>query len=185
VGLFARFRRQPAEPAPEAPVGSFANPEGQPVVGEQPAGPAWGMHPSLGNQLTSISQGIAMMRQMGPMITNGAQIRDEIFEVMRRHGIDPMKGIASDRYDPADLAGMQEEIMQVYSRHGIDLGYGTGQTPTMSSELRDELMEIMKRHGVDPGKGMAGDYDPSEMSAMQWEIMAAYSKHGFGSGPRA
>jgi hypothetical protein len=52
----------------------------------------------------------------------------------------------------------------------------------MSGELRDELMEIMKRHGVDPVKGMTGGYDPAEMSAMQQEIMAAYSRRGFDLG---
>jgi septum formation topological specificity factor MinE len=190
VGLFSRLQRQPAEPPAEAPLGSFANPDGQPVLGNQAPGPMWGVHPSLGNQITSLSQGLAMMRQMGPMITNGAEIRDEMFEVMRRHGIDPTKGIERGQHNPSDLAGMEQEILQVYSRHGIDIGaleqqgasLGAGQVPAMSGELRDELMEIMKRHGVDPAKGMTGGYDPSEMSAMQQEIMAAYSRHGFNLG---
>jgi hypothetical protein len=201
VGLFSRFRRQPVEPPPETPAGSFADPEGQPVVGQQaPGGPMWGMHPSLGNELTSVSQGMAMMRQMGPMLTNGTQIRDEMFEVMKRHGVDPMKGIAPGQYNPTDLAGMEQEIMQVYSKHGINIGaleqqaisnaQGTvpmagWQIPTAapSNELQAEIFEIMKRHGVDPEKGMTAGFDASSLAAMQQEIMAAYSKHGFNFQP--
>ncbi len=45
-------------------------------------------------------------------------MRDEMREVMRRHGVDPDSGMAMDA---SSVPGLQEALLGVLARHGVDL----------------------------------------------------------------
>src|SRR5688572_24241558 len=105
--MFKRRRERESAVPPSEALGSFARDEGQPVIGQQVGGgdPAT----SIDLQGLGLTDGLAMLSQLGPMIQKaiaegnvtieqgpsqtidlrGSGIREEIFEIMKQHGIDP------------------------------------------------------------------------------------------------
>lgn len=152
MGFFSRRRKRestiPDSATGPAALGSFANPEGQPVVGQQVGGGA----PELG--ALSGMDGLAMLTQIGPMIQQaiasgnvqisqgepqvldmrGTGLREEIMEIMSQHGVDPEKGVVHGG-DASGYMEMQQQIMAALAKHGINTGGGStinvqpGQTP--------------------------------------------------------
>jgi hypothetical protein len=53
----------------------------------------------------------------------GSGLREEIFEIMRQHGIDPESGTASN-VNAADYGDMQRQILEALGRHGLNFGDG-------------------------------------------------------------
>jgi hypothetical protein len=140
VGFFS-WRRKRESAIPESPndeaLGSFANPAGQPVVGQQ----IGGGQPSIDLQGLSGLDGLQALMQLGPMIQQaiasgnvqvsqgepqvldmrGSGLREEILGIMSAHGIDPESATASN-VDASAYGDMQQQILQALSKHGIDAG---------------------------------------------------------------
>jgi hypothetical protein len=143
VGIFDFFsRRRERESALEraeqdagATLGSFASPEGQPVVGRQVSdgggAQLGGLDLSnLGSMIqTAIDQGNVTIEQGDAQTIDmrGTGLREEIFGIMRQHGIDPESGTASN-VNAADYGDMQRQILEALSRHGLDFGGTQGGT---------------------------------------------------------
>ena len=151
MGLFNFFqkRRQRESAMSQPPTGSFASPEGQPVVGSQVAdggglynmeGP--GLISSIG-QVAEMWPMLKQMQQMQPMLeqqmkaamanppdhaqiaemqARGNELRDEIFEIMKQHGVDPTGAVAPKPENMESYAQMQQQIMEAVSRHGYNAG---------------------------------------------------------------
>ena len=144
MGLFKRRRkRESPTPASEAvakpaePLGSFADPEGQPVVGGQVSGAELG---GFGAQ-PGMAEGLAALSQLGPMVqramasgniqvsvgepqtvdARGGDLGAELKEIMRSHGIDPESG-ATGNVDASAYGEMQKQMLEALARHGIDPG---------------------------------------------------------------
>lgn len=49
----------------------------------------------------------------------GTGAREEMAELLRRHGIDPEQ--EGKQIDPSQVPGLQEEILAILQRHGADL----------------------------------------------------------------
>jgi septum formation topological specificity factor MinE len=131
VGLFDFFsrrrKRESAMEAERAELGSFASPEGQPVVGQQVEGAqqlAGGLDLSqLGPMIQSaIEQGNVTIEQ-GPAQTidmRGSGLREEILGIMKQHGIDAdAKTDAS--INAGDYPDMQKQILEALSKHGVNI----------------------------------------------------------------
>jgi hypothetical protein len=153
VGVFNFFqkRRQresaisQAAAEPPAP-GSFAKPEGQPVVGSQIAdgGGVYDMEGSgLISQIGQVAAMWPMLEQMQPMMeqqmkqamahppdpaqieqiqASGNALREEIFGIMKQHGVDPIGATAPAAANMESYAQMQRQIMDAVSRHGYNVG---------------------------------------------------------------
>jgi len=141
VGFFTRRRKRESaipESAPEPPaLGSFADPEGQRVIGQQVGGGARDFG-SMG-----AADGLAMLSQIGPMIQQaiasgnvqisqgepqvldmrGSGLREEIMEIMSQHGIDPERGVQPGG-DVSGYVEMQQQILAALANHGISTGAG-------------------------------------------------------------
>jgi hypothetical protein len=163
VGLSDFFRRrrerESALPVsahaeqPTEPLGSFASPEGQPVVGRQVGGgqfdpAAFGGDPGL-------ADGLAALSQLGPMIQKaiaegnvqiehggsqtidmrGTGLREEILGIMQAHGIDAESGSAS--IDASSYGDMQQQLLDALAEHGIDPG-ASGTSLNFQIEEREE-----------------------------------------------
>jgi hypothetical protein len=84
----------------------------------------------------------AQLAQIGPMIQRAIQsgnvqishgepqsidlrgsgeLRDQIMEIMRQHGIDPQAGTAQ-QFDVSQMPAMQQQILDALSQAGVDLG---------------------------------------------------------------
>jgi protein-tyrosine-phosphatase len=139
MGLFSRRRKRESATPPStqldqsaSPPGSFASPEGQPVVG-RPVG---------GDVVTpEMADGVAGLSQLGPMIQEATAsgdleveqgssqtidmratgLREEILAIMRQHGIDPESG-TTHSIDPSTYGDMQQQILAALAKHGIDPG---------------------------------------------------------------
>ena len=150
MGLFNFFskRRARESATSQESLGSFASPEDQPVVGQQVAdgggfynmeGP--GLIAGIG-QVAEMWPMLKQMQQMQPMIeqqmkqamahppdpqqvqqmqASGNALRDEIFEIMKQHGVDPTGAVAPKAEDMQSYAQMQQQIMDAVSRHGYNL----------------------------------------------------------------
>jgi hypothetical protein len=128
LGDFFRRRREresaipPSATAaePSEALGSFASPEGQPVVGRQV---------DLGQTIeNAIAQGNVQIEHGGSQTIDmrGTGLREEILEIMRQHGIDAESG-AVESVDASAYGDMQQQILAALARHGIDPGAsGTG-----------------------------------------------------------
>jgi hypothetical protein len=129
VGIFSLFKsrreKESAVPA-SAALGSFADPEGQPVVGEQVEGGQPAELGSLGGLIQqAIAQGNVEIEQ-GPAQTldlRGTGLREQIVGIMREHGIDPDSGEATN-VDASNYGDMQSQILEALKQHGLDLGSG-------------------------------------------------------------
>ena len=142
MGLFSRRRkRESAIPeSTDVALGSFANPEGQPVVGQQ----VGGGQPTFEAEGLGGMDGLRMLAQLGPMIQQamasgqvqvfqgqpqvldmrGSGLREEIMEIMGQHGIDPAGGTANQDIDASAYGNMQQQIMEALAKHGIDPSAG-------------------------------------------------------------
>jgi len=140
VGFFTwRRKRESAIPesANQEALGSFANAEGQPVVGQQ----LGGGQPSIDLSSMSGLEGLQALMQVGPMIQRamatgnvqisqgepqvldmrGSGLREEILGIMKAHGLDP-EGQTPGEIDASAYGDMQKQILEALSRHGIDPG---------------------------------------------------------------
>jgi hypothetical protein len=128
---------------PSAALGSFANPEGQPVVGGQVGGGS----PEL-QGVAGMADGLEALAQLGPMIQRamaqgnvqiehggsqaidmrGTGLREEILGIMRQHGIDAESGTAAGSIDASAYGDMQQQILAALARHGVDPGAGGSAT---------------------------------------------------------
>ena len=137
----------------QAAPGSFANPEGQPVVGSQVAdgGGFYNMEgPGLISTVGQVAEMWPMLKQMQPMMeqqmqaamaqakeaaehppsqaqveqmqASGNALRDEIFGIMKQHGVDPTGATAPKAENMQSYAQMQQQIMDAVSRHGYNAG---------------------------------------------------------------
>ena len=131
----------PSEPVelPDRALGSFAGPEGQPVVGRQIDG---GFDPASAQSGLGAADGLAALAQLGPMIQKaiaegnvqiaqgpartidlrGTGLREQILGIMQEHGIDAEAGTAATSVNAADYGEMQKQILDALSNHGVDLG---------------------------------------------------------------
>jgi hypothetical protein len=139
VGIFSFFSRrrdresalEQAEQEAGATLGSFAGADGQPVVGRQ-VGDAQAFTDgqidlsNLGSMIQSAIDSGNVTIEQGPSQTidmRGSGLREEIFEIMRQHGIDPESGTASN-VNAADYGDMQRQILEALGRHGLNFGDG-------------------------------------------------------------
>jgi hypothetical protein len=160
VGLFnflQKRRRQESaltQAGAEAAPGSFANPEGQPVVGSQLADGGGYYNRQGPGLIASIGQSaelVPMLKQMQPMMeqqmkqamahppdqaqiaqmqASGNALREEIFGIMKEHGVDPTGATAPTSANMESYAQMQQQIMEAVSRHGYNAGVPAwGQAP--------------------------------------------------------
>ena len=145
-----------AEPAP----GSFANPEGQAVVGSQVPGA-----PGFEVQGMSAADGLAMLSQLGPMIQQamktgnvqvsqlppqvidmrGTGLREEILGIMGQHGIST-DGSSGETVNAANYGDMQKQIAEALEKHGIPTA-PTSANVTDYADMQKELMEVLEKHG--------------------------------------
>ena len=145
MGFFSWRRKKESaipESSTDAPaLGSFANPEGQAVVGQQVGGGAQAGFNVQGMDLTDT---FAMLSQLGPMIQQamasgnvqitqgdaetidlrGTDLGEQIKGIMAQHGIDPETGTAQVSGDTNTYLQMQQQILQALSQHGIDPNQG-------------------------------------------------------------
>jgi hypothetical protein len=148
VGAFNFFkrRRQRESAISQEAVGSFADPEGQPVVGRQIAdgggyydmeGPGliagigqmvemWPMlkqmQPTIEQQMRAAMTNPPDQAQIEQMQASGNALREEIFEIMRKHGVDPTGATPPSAANMHNYAEMQQQIMEAVSRHGYNAG---------------------------------------------------------------
>jgi hypothetical protein len=139
MGFFSRRRKRESaipEASDEPALGSFANPAGQPVVGQQ----VGGGQPAVDLDGLGLTDGIAMLAQLGPAIQQaiatgnvqitqgepqildmrGSGLREEIMQIMEEHGIDARAGTASQNIDASTYGNMQQQILEALAKHGID-----------------------------------------------------------------
>ncbi len=142
MGFFSRRRQRESavpESANEQALGSFANPEGQEVVGQQVGG---GQPGAIDLQSMGLTDGLAALSQLGPAIQQaiasgnvqitqgqpevidmrGSGLREEIMGIMSEHGIDPEAGTANQNVDAGAYGDMQQQILAALAKHGIDPG---------------------------------------------------------------
>jgi hypothetical protein len=140
MGFFSRRKKKESaipESANEQALGSFANAEGQPVIGQQ----VGGGQPQIDLQNMGALDGLQTLMQLGPMIQQamatgnvqvsqgepqvldmrGSGLREEILGIMSQHGIDPENATASN-VDASAYGDMQKQILDALAKHGIDPG---------------------------------------------------------------
>ena len=146
MGVFDIFRRraerESALPPSASVPGSSASAGEQPVVGQRVSGlgdPGFDIQGGLealgglGGLLSIIQQAARQgnlqvssnvdVEGLEPQTVNmqGTGLREEIFEIMRRHGIDPDSGQAQS-VDASAMPRMQQEMLEALSRHGLNFG---------------------------------------------------------------
>jgi protein-tyrosine-phosphatase len=141
VGLFDFFRRrrerESAIPAPSTQVSPLSSEGDQPVVGQQFSAPPAAGTPG-GFDVSSLSglagladameqaaaQGNTEVTQSSQTLDlRGTGLREEIVEIMKRHGIDPESGaVQGGQINAASMPAMQAEMLEALKRHGIDTG---------------------------------------------------------------
>jgi hypothetical protein len=172
VGLFDFFKnRRNKESAiqlsadAEAHPGSFANPEGQAVVGSQVAGGSTGFDV----QGLSAADGLALLTQLGPMIQEAMKTGNVQISQMPPQVID-MRG-----------TGLREEILGIMGQHGISADGSSGETVNAGDygDMQKQIAEALEKHGVPtaPSSMNMADY-----SVMQEELMDVLEKHGWHNG---
>ena len=139
MGFFSRRRQRESavpESANEPALGSFANPEGQEVVGQQVGG---GQPGAIDLQNLGMTDGLAALSQLGPMIqqaiaTGNVQISQGEPQVIDMRG-----------------SGLREEIMGIMSEHGVDPAAGTANTNVDAGAMQQQILAALAKHGIDPG----------------------------------
>ena len=183
MGLFDFFKSrrekesalQPSEI--ESAPGTFANPEGQQVVGTQVPGTS-----GIEVQGMSAADGLAMLSQLGPMIQQamktgnvqisqmppqvidmrGTGLREEILGIMGQHGIST-DGSSGETVNAADYGEMQKQIAEALEKHGVPTA-PTSANMADYGDMQKELMEVLEKHGwhggmppqVEPGSSSEG-----------------------------
>ena len=81
-----------------------------------------GLDPSDATSFSVTSQPQTVVTQSSQTIdaTGAMGLRDDMFEILRRHGIDPEKGQAVS-IDASSMPGLANEIQQALSTHGIQI----------------------------------------------------------------
>jgi hypothetical protein len=135
-----------------AALGSFAQAEGQPVVGGQVGGGA----PQFDAAGLGLGDGLAMLSELGPMIQKaiaegnvtieqgesqtidmrGTGLREEILGIMQQHGIDAESGTADRSIDASAYGDMQQQLLEALAKHGIDPG-ASGTTLDFRTDSKD------------------------------------------------
>ena len=78
---------------------------------------------------------------------NVGGLHDDMLEILKRHGIDPMSGQMS-AIDASDIPGLQEEIKSTLAGHGINVG-----AMAWAPQGTPGLMQIGEPpHGSDPAE---------------------------------
>lgn len=141
IGDLFRRRRERESAVPERMSADGAPAPAEPVpwaqdldtVGQQIPTAGAGMPLDMAQLGTSIQQAFAsgnvQVQQMQPQVIDarGSGLRDEIFEIMKQHGIDPQSGATHD-FDASKMPEMQAQIMAALGQHGIQFPgqQGTG-----------------------------------------------------------
>jgi hypothetical protein len=139
VGLFDFFgrRRQRESAVPDAP-STQVPPVGQPeqpqeVVGQRVADTSTtggldlsslGGLAGLGEMVQqAAAQGNVEVDQSSQTIDlRGTDLREEMVEIMKRHGIDPDSGaVPGSQIDASSMPQMQAEMLEALKRHGLDV----------------------------------------------------------------
>ena len=140
MGFFSwRRKKESAIPqSSETALGSFANAEGQPVVGQQvtggggpgplniqgmDTGDMFQMLTQLGPAIQqAIATGNVQVTQGEPTVINaqGTELGEQIKGIMAQHGIDPETGAVQQQGDANSYMQMQQQILQTLAQHGID-----------------------------------------------------------------
>jgi len=98
-------------------------------------------------------------------------------------------GPAAPGFDLASLGGMGAVLQQMQQAQGgitIDLSQGQQSIDASNTELGEQMKEVMRKYGIDPETGASGNVDPSQMLAMQQEMMQLMSgNHPSQTGARA
>ena len=109
----------------------------------QPIGQAFPQEPSYNpTAATDLGSFMAMMQQAfqagNVQVSQGenqvidmrgnGELRDQILDAMRQHGIDPENATAQGQINAADYQGLQQQIMDALSDHGIDVSGADGGT---------------------------------------------------------
>lgn len=172
MGFFSKRRKRESaitDPAGEQALGSFANAEGQPVVGQQVGG---GQPGAIDFQNLGVGDGPAALAQIGPMIQQaiqtgnvqisqgqpgvidmrGSGLREEIMGIMSQHGIDPSSGTANANVDVNASAEMQQQILAALAKHGINPNPAAAD-PADYAQMQQEMMDVLAKHGINPQTG--------------------------------
>jgi hypothetical protein len=147
-------------------LGSFASPEGQPVVGTQVPGT-----PGFDVQGLNAADGLAMLSQLGPMIQQamktgnvqvtqgqpqvidmrGTGLREEILGIMGQHGISTDgSGTQGGAVNAGDYGDMQKQIADALEKHGIPTG-AESTNMAQYGDMQKELMDVLEKHGFHNG----------------------------------
>src|SRR3954447_8670206 len=170
MGFFSRRRKkESAIPEAEAPaLGSFAQAEGQPVIGEQVGG---GMAGGVNVQGLGAGDAMAMLSQIGPAIQQaiasgnvqitqgqpevidmrGSGLREQIMGIMQQHGIDP-ENPGQSTVDASAYGNMQQQILTALSQHGVNPNPAQA-NPQDYAQMQQELMAVLAKHGINPATG--------------------------------
>jgi hypothetical protein len=171
MGMFDFFKSRKAKESAiptqevETSPGSFANPEGQAVVGSQVPG----AEPGFNAQGMSAADGLAMLSQLGPMIQQAMKTGNVQISQMPPQVID-MRG-----------TGLREEILGIMGQHGISTDGGSGETVNAANygEMQKQIAEALEKHGVPTAPTSANMADYGDM---QKELMEVLEKHGWHGG---
>jgi septum formation topological specificity factor MinE len=141
VGLFDFFKRrrerEGAIPSPSTQVNPLSTQGDEPVVGQQSSSPpsagvGGGFEVSTLGGLAGLADAMKQAAAQGnTQVTQSSQtldlrgtgLREEIVEIMKRHGIDPDSGaVQGTQLNAASMPAMQVEMLEALKRHGIDTG---------------------------------------------------------------
>jgi protein-tyrosine-phosphatase len=157
VGLFDFFKRrrqrESAVPSPSTQVSPLSSQGEEPVVGQQfsappAAGTPGGFDVSSLSGLANLADAMKQAAAQGdPQVTQSSQtldlrgtgLREEIVEIMKRHGIDPDSGaMQGAQVNAASMPAMQAEMLEALKRHGIDTGGASIQIDSSQPPQSDE-----------------------------------------------
>ncbi len=176
MGFFSRRRKKESalpDSVTEPALGSFANPEGQAVVGQ----PVGGGTPDF--QGMGAGDTFAMLSQIGPMIQQaiasgnvqitqgqsqvidmrGTGLREQIMGIMSQHGIDPENPGAQGAVDASAYGNMQQQILEALHQHGVSPNPAAA-NPAEMAQMQQELMAVLAKHGINPATGLPTDGNP-------------------------
>ena len=177
MGFFSRRKkRESAIPeSADTALGSFANPDGQAVVGEQVAGAG----PAMNLEGLSGLDGIKALAQLAPMFQQamatgnvqisqgqpqvidmrGSGLREEIMGIMNQHGVQP-GGVGEEGVDASAYGNMQQQILEALAKHGVSPNPAQA-NPQDYAQMQQELMQVLSKHGINPATGWsAGGTEP-------------------------
>jgi hypothetical protein len=121
VGLFDFFKRRREH---ESPLGNLSDAVDEPSasIGERAAVQPAAQAGDLGEMIKQAVQQGNVQQSSQTIDMQGSGLREEIVEIMKRHGIDPETGATTGQIDAASMPGMQEEMLEALRRRGLDAG---------------------------------------------------------------